>query len=355
MNVFESRSRSFEMNNSTEDIETIVNIHLGNSLSSLDIDNVFHDDTSATATTTTATAHGGMNRFGSSRDMRQRKFQMQMQMQRESLNGYGCTSSLLNKSSTLPEDVPVAIFEHPGSLAKIDRGSTLGSFSVYNGGSFDSSSREVQFHIDNTNNNCKSNSSSSSSSSCSSDNKLAPLELKRIDFNLCLNDKQQYSYDLIPELDKCKSSSNLDLNLGSSKTTMTRSNVADMSASNAFVCLTAPADVQEVVNNNNNTKCSDNLVGNSNGPILAPHAHDILMGRGGRNNQWSGNELLRQFASELCGIYSKASKRAKPTIAWVLVTKMRSLQPPGRYVIFCNLFFCYPSIRTLTSHVFLLE
>jgi hypothetical protein len=64
--------------------------------------------------------------------------------------------------------------------------------------------------------------------------------------------------------------------------------------------------------------------------ISTPHENDVLLGRGGKNNQWSGNETLRLFALELSTTYRTALKRNKPSIAWVLVTKMRGLNPRSR-------------------------
>jgi len=63
-----------------------------------------------------------------------------------------------------------------------------------------------------------------------------------------------------------------------------------------------------------------------------PNKNDVLLGRGGKNNQHSGNEQLRRLARDMSGQYAAAPKRNKPSIAWLLVTKIRSLQPPGRYV-----------------------
>ena len=64
-----------------------------------------------------------------------------------------------------------------------------------------------------------------------------------------------------------------------------------------------------------------------------PNKNDVLLGRGGKNNQHSGNEQLRRLAREMSHSYAAAPKRNKPSIAWLLVTKIRFLNPPGRYVI----------------------
>jgi hypothetical protein len=67
-------------------------------------------------------------------------------------------------------------------------------------------------------------------------------------------------------------------------------------------------------------------------PVLQPNENDVLLGRGGRNNQWSGNENLRIMARNMAHAYAVASKRNKPSIAMVLVNQIRNLDPPGRYV-----------------------
>lgn len=64
--------------------------------------------------------------------------------------------------------------------------------------------------------------------------------------------------------------------------------------------------------------------------IVAPHENDVLLGRGGKNNRWSGNEMLRTLAKDMADRYAQAHKRDKPGLAWVLVTQMRQLNPPAR-------------------------
>lgn len=70
----------------------------------------------------------------------------------------------------------------------------------------------------------------------------------------------------------------------------------------------------------------------SYGAILEPHENDVLMGRGGRNNQHSGNEKLRQFARAQKENYRNASKKEKSAISRFLVRQMHELNPPARYV-----------------------
>jgi hypothetical protein len=79
---------------------------------------------------------------------------------------------------------------------------------------------------------------------------------------------------------------------------------------------------------------------------IEPHEHDVLMGRGGRNNQHSGNDILRQFGRLEGENYRVASKKGKSAISRLLVRQMRELDPPARYIIarsyMCNFVaFCF--------------
>lgn len=67
-------------------------------------------------------------------------------------------------------------------------------------------------------------------------------------------------------------------------------------------------------------------------PPIEPHEHDVLMGRGGRNNQHSGNDTLRQFARVQKDKYRVASKKGKSALSRYIVQQMRELDPPARYV-----------------------
>ena len=58
----------------------------------------------------------------------------------------------------------------------------------------------------------------------------------------------------------------------------------------------------------------------------------VLMGRGGKNNQHSGNEKLRGFARKVCEKYKASTKKGKSNISRELVLKVREQNPPGRYV-----------------------
>lgn len=65
---------------------------------------------------------------------------------------------------------------------------------------------------------------------------------------------------------------------------------------------------------------------------LEPHENDVLMGRGGRNNQHSGNEKLRQFARVQGEKYRVSSKKGKSALSRLLVRQMRELDPPARFL-----------------------
>lgn len=67
--------------------------------------------------------------------------------------------------------------------------------------------------------------------------------------------------------------------------------------------------------------------------IRVPHEHDVLMGRGGKNNQHSGNEKLRCLARDRCAAYRRATKKDKSDLSRELVRLMRALDPPARYVV----------------------
>lgn len=66
--------------------------------------------------------------------------------------------------------------------------------------------------------------------------------------------------------------------------------------------------------------------------ITSPHENDVLMGRGGKNNQHSGNEKLREIARERCEDYRVACKKVKSDISRELVRLMRQLDPPARFL-----------------------
>lgn len=65
---------------------------------------------------------------------------------------------------------------------------------------------------------------------------------------------------------------------------------------------------------------------------ITPHVNDVLMGRGGKNNQHSGNERLRKLARRHTEKYKTASKKGKSALSRELVQEVRDLDPPARYV-----------------------
>mmetsp|Transcript_35918 Transcript_35918/g.86798 ORF Transcript_35918/g.86798 Transcript_35918/m.86798 type:complete len:352 (+) Transcript_35918:1332-2387(+) len=66
--------------------------------------------------------------------------------------------------------------------------------------------------------------------------------------------------------------------------------------------------------------------------VHAPHENDVLMGRGGKNNQHVGNEQLRTLARGRSMDYQKASKKGKSSISRELVRIVREMKPPGRFL-----------------------
>jgi hypothetical protein len=60
--------------------------------------------------------------------------------------------------------------------------------------------------------------------------------------------------------------------------------------------------------------------------------NDVLLGRGGNNNKYSGNEQLRIFARSDARQYSRSGKLHKSKLSRTLVTRVRQLDPPGRFL-----------------------
>ena len=65
---------------------------------------------------------------------------------------------------------------------------------------------------------------------------------------------------------------------------------------------------------------------------MEPQGYDVLMGRGGKNNQWRGNEKLRAMARTQAENYRMSSKKGKSYISRELVRRARELDPPGRFL-----------------------
>mmetsp|Transcript_10617 Transcript_10617/g.17574 ORF Transcript_10617/g.17574 Transcript_10617/m.17574 type:complete len:292 (-) Transcript_10617:253-1128(-) len=70
----------------------------------------------------------------------------------------------------------------------------------------------------------------------------------------------------------------------------------------------------------------------TNTAMHEPHENDILMGRGGKNNQHIGNEKLRGLARLQSENYRMASKKGKSNISRELVQQVRVMIPPGRFL-----------------------
>ena len=65
---------------------------------------------------------------------------------------------------------------------------------------------------------------------------------------------------------------------------------------------------------------------------VIPHGNDILMGRGGKNNQHTGNEQLRNICRGQRESYRLSSKKGKSHISREIVAYVRSMDPPGRFL-----------------------
>ena len=68
------------------------------------------------------------------------------------------------------------------------------------------------------------------------------------------------------------------------------------------------------------------------GIILKPGKNDVLFGRGGAINSHEGNITFRNVVNDQKEDYFKASKTEKPKIAVKVVSIIKSLSPPGRFL-----------------------
>jgi hypothetical protein len=68
--------------------------------------------------------------------------------------------------------------------------------------------------------------------------------------------------------------------------------------------------------------------------ILDPNVNDVLCGRGGRVNSYSGNIQFREMIASLKKDYlAKTTKKLeKAHIASKIINDIRSMQPPGRFL-----------------------
>eukprot|EP00567_Pseudictyota_dubia_P015440 CAMPEP_0197447010 /NCGR_PEP_ID=MMETSP1175-20131217/11773_1 /TAXON_ID=1003142 /ORGANISM="Triceratium dubium, Strain CCMP147" /LENGTH=138 /DNA_ID=CAMNT_0042978191 /DNA_START=141 /DNA_END=554 /DNA_ORIENTATION=+ len=65
---------------------------------------------------------------------------------------------------------------------------------------------------------------------------------------------------------------------------------------------------------------------------IVPHHNDILLGRGGKNNQHVGNEQLRNLARAQRDTYRHSSKKGKSYISRQIVSYVRGMDPPARFL-----------------------
>jgi len=66
--------------------------------------------------------------------------------------------------------------------------------------------------------------------------------------------------------------------------------------------------------------------------IRSINNNDVLCGRGGATNSHIGNRSFRLLVKKYKDKYLKAKKKEKPNVAGEIVDKIRSLDPPGRFL-----------------------
>lgn len=66
--------------------------------------------------------------------------------------------------------------------------------------------------------------------------------------------------------------------------------------------------------------------------ILEPNENDILLGRGGKNNQHTGNNKFRELAKQYTMQYCISTKKEKAALISKLVMKVHKMSPPGRFL-----------------------
>lgn len=66
--------------------------------------------------------------------------------------------------------------------------------------------------------------------------------------------------------------------------------------------------------------------------IKEVNENDVLCGRGGATNSHAGNRSYREIVKSYKDKYLKAKKKQKPNVAAEVVAKIRSLDPPGRFL-----------------------
>jgi len=66
---------------------------------------------------------------------------------------------------------------------------------------------------------------------------------------------------------------------------------------------------------------------------ITPNHNDVLLGRGGRNNEHSGNVQLRLLALQNASEYNDCPRLDKHKIFEYLVEQVKGMNPPGRFLI----------------------
>lgn len=67
--------------------------------------------------------------------------------------------------------------------------------------------------------------------------------------------------------------------------------------------------------------------------VSSPNENDILLGRGGNNNRYRGNEKLRELAFSRAHIYAASCKKEKCIMSRFLIDEIQTLDPPGRFLL----------------------
>ena len=66
--------------------------------------------------------------------------------------------------------------------------------------------------------------------------------------------------------------------------------------------------------------------------VKEPSHHDILMGRGGRNNRHPGNKNLRTLTRLFADEYNACPRMDKPSIHIKIIQRINQMRPPGRFL-----------------------
>lgn len=65
---------------------------------------------------------------------------------------------------------------------------------------------------------------------------------------------------------------------------------------------------------------------------IFPRDEDVLFGRGGRTNHHPGNKRLREIVNKYRDTYNQAKKVDKPKVSKLIVSALRSANPPSRFL-----------------------